>query len=243
MSAHAELDPAALSARPWALEWRRGPAAELHGRDLPDPARREVSFLDVEGPAIVLGSAQRMETIDPAACDRAGVAIVRRRGGGGAVRLDPGRQLWVDVIIPVSDPLWDDDVGAAFVWLGDLWVDALSDVGVSGIGHRGGLIRTEWSDSVCFAGLGVGEVHVDGAKLVGISQRRRRSGARFQCVVYDSFDVDGVAGLLDVDDDERTAVRAALAGTCVGLRDVAPGVELRDLERAIALRLGWRPLI
>jgi hypothetical protein len=36
---------------------------------------------------------------------------------------------------------------------------------------------------VCFAGLGPGEVTVDGRKAVGIAQRRTRAGSLFQCAV------------------------------------------------------------
>jgi lipoate-protein ligase A len=38
--------------------------------------------------------------------------------------------------------------------------------------------------TVCFASTSPGEVFVDGHKLVGISQRRGRNGARLQCVLY-----------------------------------------------------------
>ena len=46
------------------------------------------------------------------------------------------------------------------------------------------MVRTTWSDHVCFAGIGGGEVIRDGRKVVGISQRRTRAGARFQCALY-----------------------------------------------------------
>ena len=50
--------------------------------------------------------------------------------------------------------------------------------------NTGAMVRTAWSDRVCFAGIGAGEVIRDGAKLVGISQRRTRVAARFQCALY-----------------------------------------------------------
>ncbi len=37
---------------------------------------------------------------------------------------------------------------------------------------------------MCFAGMGPGEVASAGAKLVGLSQRRTREFARFQCTVH-----------------------------------------------------------
>jgi lipoate---protein ligase len=101
------------------------------------------------------------------------------------VYLAPGEVTWIDVIIPRDDPLWSDDVGRAMWWLGEAWSATLADLGVSGRSvHRGGLVTTPWSATVCFAGLGPGEVLIGEHKAVGISQRRTRDAARFQCALY-----------------------------------------------------------
>ena len=49
---------------------------------------------------------------------------------------------------------------------------------------------------VCFAGLGTGEVTVAGRKCVGMSQRRTRAGARFQCAVPLAWSAASVVGRL-----------------------------------------------
>ena len=119
-------------------------------------------------------------------CEATDVAVVRgadRRTGGAAVLVAPGDPVWVDVVVPRGDPLWHDDVGRAFWWLGDVWAAA-----VGGVVHRGPMVRTQWSDAVCFAGLGPGEVTIDGRKVVGLSQRRTREGAMFQCAVHRVWD-------------------------------------------------------
>ncbi|MEY2434398.1 MAG: lipoate---protein ligase [Acidimicrobiaceae bacterium] len=158
---------------------------------------------------MVLGSRQPL-------IEATNVEVVRRRSGGGAVYLHPGGTLWVDVVVPRGDELWDDDVGRATYWLGDMWARAIGDRAVV---HRGPMVRTEWSDLVCFAGLGPGEVTVDGLKVVGISQRRTRDAARFQCVAYDAWDAAPLLELLGIDASidaagfgvgRRTAVEAAL---------------------------------
>lgn len=121
-------------------------------------------------------------------CEATDTAVVRgpdRPTGGGAVLVAPGDPLWVDVVLPRGDPLWDDDVGRAFWWLGEAWAAA---VGGDAVVHRGPMIRTRWSDAVCFAGLGPGEVTVDGRKAVGMAQRRTREGALFQCAVHRTWD-------------------------------------------------------
>lgn len=169
----------------WRVEISRGSAAEFHARALPDVIEPTVWWFEVTSSALVLGSSQRIEQIDQDACSRAGIEVVRRRSGGGAVLLQPGDAMWVDVLLPAADPRWLDDIGQSACWLGDVWRDALQSLGVEGTTvHRTAMLRTTWSDYVCFAGIGGGEVIRDGRKGVGISQRRTRAGARFQCAVY-----------------------------------------------------------
>jgi hypothetical protein len=78
-------------------------------------------------------------------------------------------------------------------------------------------VENPWSRRVCFAGLGAGEVVVGPRKLVGISQRRTRDGARFQCVVHRSWDPVPLLGLLALDDLERAYGLGQLADVATGL--------------------------
>jgi lipoate---protein ligase len=201
----------------WAVERATGPASAFHARPLPARPARAVWVHEVDRPALVLGSAQPPGVADAAACEAAGVEVVRRRSGGGAVLLAPGEVLWVDVVLPAGDALWDDDVGRAAGWLGEAWASALAAAGAPGplAVHRGPMWRTRWSDLVCFAGRGPGEVtDPTGAKVVGISQRRTRSVARFQCAALGRWDPGAIAALLAVED--RSALAADLAGAAAG---------------------------
>jgi lipoate-protein ligase A len=165
----------------WTAQARRGSAAELHALDLL-AVPRSLWRLSPDGAAIVLGSAQPDDVVDEVVAGERGLNICRRRSGGGVVCLDPDGSLWIDVVVPVDDPRWSPDVNRAFEWLGLAWVAALGDVGIDATIHRGAPVDAELGRLVCFAGIGAGEVLVDGAKVVGISQRRERRGARFQCV-------------------------------------------------------------
>lgn len=146
---------------------------------------------------MVLGSSQGTETADRLACVNAGVEVVRRRSGGGAVLLLPDRVTWLDVIVPAGEPGWSDDVFGPMIWLGRhlaTVIEALVD-GVVTV-HESSMIETQWSRTVCFDGLGAGEVLLDGRKLVGISQRRTRQFARLQCCWYSDYDPDDLVELL-----------------------------------------------
>jgi lipoate-protein ligase A len=184
----------------WEVQRYRESAASFHARELPSPAVRSVWVCEPTGPALVLGSAQRDDVVDRAACERAHVDVVRRRSGGGAVLVVPGDLLWLDVVVPADDPLWEIDVARAFLWLGEAWAAA-----VGGEVHTGGLVTTRWSPLVCFAGVGTGEVLQAGAKVVGLSQRRTREAARFQCAALRRWDPPALLDLLVVDDRDQAA--------------------------------------
>jgi lipoate---protein ligase len=216
----------------WRVEHRRGLAAALHGRSLDAPVARSVLALEVERTALVLGSTQPDTDVDHDAVRAHEVELARRRSGGGAVLVEPGDSVWIDVEVPATDPLWEHDVVRSFDWLGRAWVDALADVGVDGRAHAGALVESAWSRRVCFGGLGPGEVVVDGRKVVGIAQRRTRDGARFQCVVHRHWDPMALLDLLALDAPERAAGVTELSTIAGGLdvdRDVVIDALVRHL--------------
>ena len=188
--------------------------------------------MEVEHPTLVLGSTQPDSVVDRPRATAAGVEVVRRRSGGGAVLLRPGETVWADVLVPTDDPLAEPDVGRAFAWVGQAWAEALTDLGVGAAGrpvevHTGRPRPGPCSEAVCFAGLGPGEVTVGGAKVVGISQRRTRAGSLFQCGVLVTWDPAALLGLLSLPDDDRAAATVALADVAAGA-----GVEPSRLQAA-----------
>lgn len=136
----------------------------------------------MEQPALVLGSTQRTPLIDREQAGDAGIEVCQRRSGGGLVYVDPSNSLWIDAVVPRGHGLWKDDVGLAFEWIGQTWARALTAIGAGNHirVHRGRLMHPDWGRVICFAGLGPGEVVVDGHKVVGLSQRRTKDMARFQ---------------------------------------------------------------
>ena len=205
-----------------------GSAAALHARPWPSPPVPSVWLLEADGPALVLGSTQRLPPVTGAD----GIAVVRRHSGGGAVLLQPGNVLWADVVVPVGDRRWTADVGRGFWWLGEAWVEALEAVGVTGAEwHRGPLVRGRWSRDVCFAGLGPGEVTLGGRKVVGMSARRRRDAALVQCAALLRWDPAAVVAALALPPEAEEE----LEGVAEGL-DVPAGALQAAFLAALARR-------
>ncbi|MEY2401831.1 MAG: lipoate---protein ligase [Ilumatobacteraceae bacterium] len=179
----------------WQIQHLSGDLRAFHARPLPTD-QRVATFFDASSPSLVLGSSQREDSVDWQAATRHNIDVVRRRSGGGGVLLLPDEFVWLDLEIPVADPLWDDDIGRSTWWVGEVWRTALAGLEPRATVHHARLVRTRWSADVCFAGTGPGEVLVDDAKLVGISQRRTRLAARFQTMVHLHWRPDIVASLV-----------------------------------------------
>lgn len=224
-----------MSPADWVVQHERGDAAAFHERAWPDPMRPTLWWFEANGPTVVLGSTQPLHVVDARRAALAGVAVARRRSGGGAVWLAPGAVTWVDLLLPADDPRWDADVGRAAHWVGEVWAEVLADLGRPGAEvHRGRLLATPWSDLVCFAGLGPGEVSWQGRKVVGISQRRTRVGARFQCALLHRWDPVPLLDVLHLDDAARARARHDLAGVATGVSSPAD-VVVEALHRRLAV--------
>ena len=222
-------------------------ASEQHGRDL--PAERSVWNVDVSVPAIVLGSRQTETELNLDACAKANVEIVRRRSGGGMVFLSPGKQVWLDVVIPKSDRLWIDDVGKASWWLGEVWLAAIKSLAPTNAWqtyvHRENLVTGKHGDLVCFSGVGPGEVmglDAEGvrSKMVGISQRRTQDAARFQCTVYLEWDTESsrqFCQLLSDPNSARDGIAANLEQSVMPLNQIVAGVSASDVLAAFMAQI------
>lgn len=201
----------------------KGDAAALHDRAIEPVAKVEV--LEIERAAVVLGSTQSLDVVDTARAAALGFDVVRRRSGGGVVVLQPGDHAWIDVTVPRGHHLWSDDVEKATWWLGEVWCDVLREADASARWevHRGKLTASAPERRVCFASVGPGEV-VRGEpvprKVVGVSQRRTKDAARFQCTLFRRIDLDLYANLLR---DDVPASLAAAVGVGEALENVSRG--------------------
>jgi lipoate-protein ligase A len=187
------------------VEVVRGRAGDLHARPWPEPLEPMLWVHVVEVPAIVLGSTQPDDVVDRRACERAGIDVARRRSGGGAVLLVPGEVTWVDVVLPVGHDqigTFGRDVHDPVRRLGGALASTIRsragiDVhGASPVRVASAMEPTEWSRTVCFDGLGPGEVVIDGHKAIGMSQRRSRGAVRIQCAWYRRHEPDDILELL-----------------------------------------------
>jgi lipoate---protein ligase len=189
---------------PWVRHDWQGSASEFHEMSL--PSGRALWWCSVSSPAVILGSTQQETDVDSEIASSLGLDVVRRRSGGGAVFVHPTESVWIDITIPRDDPLYVDDVSASMLWMGDVFVAALKPW-ANAETYRGVFDAGAYGRSVCFASTSPGEVFVNDHKLVGISQRRGRDGARLQSVLYRSWQPTAwVPSLTSIDVQEQISL-------------------------------------
>ncbi len=133
-------------------------------------------------PAVVLGCSQRGLVSEAQSVQRAGLDLVQRHAGGGAVLVGPW-MLSASIVLPASHPLVTASAVQSYRWLGELFVSVLSGTGIAtealapeaakASQQRHANSELGWA---CFAGLSPWEVVVDQRKIVGLAQVRRRTG-------------------------------------------------------------------
>ena len=217
-----------LTPNEWTLNDYVGTARQFHAMDL--DWQRGVWLCRPTDTALVLGSAQDEADIDQERAHLDGIDIVRRRSGGGAVYLSSASAVWIDVVITRGDAHWVDDVSQSALWLGHAWCAVLEQFGIADLEvYDASMLKSVVSRSVCFAGMASGEVLSGGRKVVGISQRRNRDGARFQCVLYRQWRPEEYAHLF---------VSEAVRDAVLSLEVIEVPCEPGDVFVALAAHLG-----
>lgn len=204
-------------------------------------------------PAIYLGASQKPSALDAAVCRAAGIAAYQRAAGGMTVLGDEAL-LGLDIALPAGDPLVLSDLTLSYRWLGEVWSEALRDLGVPAHLVSMEQARAQARDTsegtrlarlACYGALSPFEVTLHGRKLVGLAQVRRRAGALFQPAILLHWNPAVLSRLLAVPDDERAALSAALATRAIGLDDGAarklPQSAIIDAVESRLIAHGLRP--
>jgi lipoate-protein ligase A len=128
--------------------------------------------------AVVLGCGQRPTARDRLRATAAGIDLLVRRSGGGAVLAGPWL-LGASIALPAWHPLAALPLPASYRWLGEAcvrWLDGLGIAAESLPAEPGASAGAEWA---CFGRTSWWEVQAAGRKIAGFAQMRRRHGVLY----------------------------------------------------------------
>jgi len=184
----------------------------------------------VTSPALVLGLAlhhRRDQVVDFERCRQAGVEVLDRSAGGGAVLLDEGM---LCCTVAMADA--DADLTESYRWLGEHFAqrlglrrveveEARADIAALRAANNQLLLNT------CYGALSPHEVvNAQGAKVVGFAQVRRHHKALFQIGIL-LRDQSPLADLLQAGDEhDRETLRSELKRRSAALETLLSPEEL-----------------
>lgn len=168
-------------------------------------------------PTLSLGYSQSFaREVDRDACQRHGVAWVRRATGGRAVLHH--RELTYSVV--VSESLLPGGILPTYLKISTGLLRGLKECGVEAALTAPGLKEHELS-AACFDAPSAYELTVDGKKLVGSAQVRHDGVILQHGSILTDFDADLLAGVLKVRDEEsRPRLARVLESRAISLRHV-----------------------
>ncbi len=201
----------------WVVSDKAGNVQKLHSLMNQDWTLPSLWVMSPTNSCLVLGSSQDDSCINYQHAKKAEVAIARRRTGGGAVFVDSQALFWVDLFVPRTHRLWEDDIGVASMGMGGVWKKALDSLGVDCQMYDKPFIKDSLSELVCFAGRAPGELLIHGRKILGISQRRMKEGVRFQCALTLGWEPEEWLNLFTAESVRNLQSEICDAGTCVFL--------------------------
>jgi len=193
-------------------------------------------FYGWQPPCVSIGYAQSMRSeIDLEACQRKGYTWVRRPTGGRAVlHID---ELTYSVTAPADEPRVSGDILTSYCRLSRGLVEGLNALGCE-------VCQAEMQDggksksAACFDMPSHYEVTALGRKLVGSAQVRRKDVVLQHGALPLTGDVSRLAGVLNLAEPEREALRAKLLRRAVTLEEAASYSV--SFEQAVdALRAGF----
>ena len=212
-----EEAPLANGVPGWITSHKAGDVQALHSLENMDWGLPAVWVMAPTNSSLVLGSSQDDACIDYEYAEKIDIGIARRKTGGGAVFVDPQTLFWVDLFVPRSHRLWNDDIGAASIWMGKVWKGALGSLGVDARIHDRPFVKDSLAELVCFGGRAQGELLIGRKKILGISQRRTKKGVRFQCALALGWRPEEWINLFTDASIKDLKPAIFAAGTCVRL--------------------------
>lgn len=189
-----------------------------------------------KGPWVSLGYAQdAARAVDLAACEAAGVGLVRRPTGGKA--LLHGSDLTYCLTLPGSHPVAHASIGRSYLAISKVLVDALALLGLEGSLTERESGRSD-ATRACFEEHRVETVSLGGRKLIGSAQARRDGGLLQHGSILLSPNDELAARLFRPQGLAVEEFRERYRGRVVSLAEAAPAVTAEALAAALVAAFG-----
>lgn len=182
-------------------------------------------------PAVSIGLLQPYDSVDAEACRELGFEIVRRPSGGGAVLHQ--HEVTYSVVVDGRLCPWGSSVLATYRWLAEGLKEGLKRLGIEVSPQPPTSPNRSANTPFCFARLTDADLNVNGRKLGGSAQARKRNFLLQHGSIPLKLDMGAIERIFGLTERERfTCVEEVLG------RVVSPGEFAEAITQGFAEALG-----
>ena len=193
-------------------------------------------FYQWQPPCLSLGFGQNYCKVDEAACQRLGYTIVRRPTGGRAIL--HADELTYSFITSSADPRVTDNIIQSYRNLSQGLLHGLRKLGAVAVQAKGGMPKNPHQRTACFDTPSHYEITVNGKKLVGSAQLRRRGMVLQHGTLPLHGDISRIFEALSYSDEEKRTLTKKLFAHATTLEMVLNRIVPFD-EVAHSLHVGF----
>lgn len=174
-------------------------------------------FFGWEPPSISIGTFQKINELDINYIKENNIPLVRRpTGGKGVYHYD---ELTYSIVIPQTHPIYKLDTIESYKLISEIFIKSLKDFNINGeLTKKSGGV-----DGFCFSSQNYYEISVNGKKIIGSAQRRKKEGILQQGSIPFSIDYERVKKIFRLSDNSGF----------ISLKEIKRDLKITDLEDSL----------
>lgn len=174
-------------------------------------------FFGWEPPSVSIGTFQKIQEINIEYLKEMNIPLVRRPTGGKGVYHN--YELTYSIVIPKNHPLCELDIIDSYKEISKVFIDSLKEFGIKGeLTKKGGEAK-----GFCFSSQNYYEVSVNGKKIIGSAQRRKKEGILQQGSIPIELDYEKIKKIFYLEEiDDFTS-----------LKELNNSIEIESLEEVL----------
>lgn len=173
-------------------------------------------FFGWDKPSVSIGTFQKISEINLEYLKKENIPLVRRPTGGKGVFHDD--ELTYSIVIPSTHPIYELDTIESYKALSEVFIESLKEFNIIGE-----LTKKEGSqDGFCFSSQNYYEISVNGKKIIGSAQRRKKEGILQQGSIPLTIDYEKVKKIFYLD---------SIKGF-TSLKEINERVNIEDIEKS-----------
>lgn len=171
-------------------------------------------FFGWDRPSISIGIFQKIEELNIDFINEKNIPIVRRPTGGKGVYHND--ELTYSIIIPSTHSIYNLNVINSYKIISNIFINSLKELGISAELTK----KSGKTNGFCFSTQNYYEVSIDGKKIIGSAQRRKKDGILQQGSVPFTIDYEIINNIFKLSDNSGF----------ISLKEVKKDLEIEELE-------------